>query len=237
MHSMKNHNRFSDLETRYNLNQLQKYECALNQLGKSLQQFSSILEFGCGMGRLTQYLFSLPGDREIFGCDVSDVEIENCRRRLPGGRFIKNNWCPPISFEADQFDLIYSYSVFTHLSEDNHMAWLKELSRLLKPGGIMMHTTHSYEYLKRIKMFSPSSLMRYSFDCNVESFMHADNGYYYAVDNNSKPEYGVTIINKSYILENWPRYSGLQVVLYLDGAIEAYPEGCQDIVVMSKDVT
>lgn len=44
---------------RWTLSQLQKIEAVLSQNGYSIQQFSSILDFGCGFGRLTQFLFEL----------------------------------------------------------------------------------------------------------------------------------------------------------------------------------
>jgi len=40
------------------------------------------------------------------------------------------------------FDFIYAFSVFTHLSESGQVAWLAELSRILRPGGYLLMTTH-----------------------------------------------------------------------------------------------
>jgi SAM-dependent methyltransferase len=49
---------------------------------------------------------------------------------------------PPSQYEDSEFDLILSYSVFTHLRREVQEAWLRELHRVLKPGGWFVTTTH-----------------------------------------------------------------------------------------------
>ena len=161
--------------------------------------------------------------------------IQDCRRKFPRGVFITNEPTPPLGFEDEQFDLIYSYSVFTHLAEPNHAAWLKELGRLLRPGGVMLHTTHSYEYLKRAAVFSRESIEKYRLPEPVEAFIQLPDRYHYVMDNPETPEYGSTIISKEYVMTKWPHYSGLRLCEYAEGSIESYPEGCHDIVLLVKD--
>ena len=224
----------ADLERRYNLNQLQRFEAVANRHDRSLRTASAILEFGCGDGRLIQYLFEFAPAASVSGCDVQREAIAACQRRFPTGHFVANGATPPLSFPEAQFDLVYSYSVFTHLSESNHKAWLRELARTLRPGGMMIHTVHSYEYLRRAASFSPQSLEKYQLAESVEAFIRAGRDYVYVVDNPATPEYGHTIISQEYVTTRWPQYAGLELVEYVEGAIEAYPEGCQDLVLMRK---
>lgn len=224
----------TDIERRYNFNQLQRFEAVLNRHGRSFRTAPSILDFGCGYGRLTQYLFEFAPGAAISGCDVDHGAIRSCQRKFPRGSFVTNHPTPPSPFSNAQFDLIYSYSVFTHLSEPNHRAWLRELSRHLKPGGIMLHTVHSFEYLKRAAAFSPEQLVKYRLAEPVEAWLQSQGGYSYIVEDSSIPEYGYTIVSRDYVSEHWPRYTKLELVDYAEAAIEAYPEGCQDIVVLAK---
>ena len=87
---LRRHRRWSaaECEKRYNLNQLQKFEAVLNRNGRSLRQFASIVEFGCGFGRLTQYLFELVPQAHLFGCDIQSDLVAECRRKYPQGCFI-----------------------------------------------------------------------------------------------------------------------------------------------------
>ena len=222
------------LERRYNLNQLQRFEAVLNRHGRSFRTAQSIQDFGCGYGRLTQHLLEFAPGAAISGCDVDHGAIRSCQRKFPRGSFVTNHPTPPLPSSVGQFDLIYSYSVFTHLSEPNHQGWLKELSRHLKPGGLMLHTVHSAEYLKRAAAFSPEQLAKYRLAGLVETWLPSHHGYYYIVEEPSRPEYGYTLISRDYIVERWPRYAALALVDYVEAAIEAYPEGCQDIVVLAK---
>jgi len=218
---------------RYDLNQLQKYESVLNHHKNSLTDFEKVLEFGCGHGRLIQYLFGINTKASVFGTDILQEQVNKCKEKFPQGVFIRNGSEPPIELEDNQFDLIYSYSVFTHLSEINHLAWLKELCRILKPGGKMLHSVKSYEFVRRAKIFSPQNLVKYELIEPYEQF-EIDYPYHYIVDNPNTPEYGLTIISKNYIMENWHKETGLEILDYAEGCIEAYPEGCHDLVLLHK---
>ena len=43
---------------------------------------------------------------------------------------------------SDKFDLVYAYSTFTHWSAALQKQWTTELTRVLKPGGLLLFTTH-----------------------------------------------------------------------------------------------
>jgi SAM-dependent methyltransferase len=223
-------------QVRYRLNQLQAFEFALRAANFSFTKATSILDFGCRTGRLTQHMFELAPQAHITGCDILRDAVEICQSRLPSGQFAVNEWCPPLPFDAESFDLILSYSVFTHLTESNHAAWLKELARVLRPGGFMAHTTHSYAAIARMAMFSPAFLEKFELGMAGDAFMESNKPYHYVVDNPRMPEYGVAIIKKEYILERWPRYSGCRVAHYGEAAIESNPAGCHDVVVLQKEM-
>jgi SAM-dependent methyltransferase len=223
-----------DCENRYCLNQIQRFEAVLQKNGHSLSSVASIFEFGCGKGRLLAHIHRLLPGVQISGCDVLSESLELCKRRIPAGRFWKNQVRPPLGCDPERFDLIYSYSVFTHLAEDNHIAWLRELARLLKPGGAMIHTTKSYAFLRRASFFSPQSLEKYRLPDPLDDFTAVPTRFYYLMDNPSLPEYGLTIISRNYVEQKWLEYSGLDFLDYHEGAIEAYPEGCHDLVLLKK---
>jgi SAM-dependent methyltransferase len=103
-----------------------------------------VLEWGCGPGRLIRHMPALLGDRaaDVTGTDYNPATIAWCKAKLPGIDFALNALAPPLPFADASFDAIYCFSVFTHLSEAMHHAWIAELQRLLRPGGLLIATTH-----------------------------------------------------------------------------------------------
>jgi SAM-dependent methyltransferase len=79
----------------------------------------------------------------LYGTDIDDKAIEWCQEKLDFATFETNGALPPLPFPDGKFDLIYSISIFTHLDEEYQMAWLAELKRVLRPGGIALLTFHS----------------------------------------------------------------------------------------------
>jgi SAM-dependent methyltransferase len=78
---------------------------------------------------------------EFYGVDVDEEAIEWCRKNLPGS-FAANSAEPPLRFPENYFDVVYCFSVFTHLNEAMQNQWLSELRRILKPGGALLITVH-----------------------------------------------------------------------------------------------
>ena len=111
-------------------------------------EHASVLDFGCGCGRVTRYW--LGSGAHVAGSDLNVEAVEWCRRNLPFARFEENGLAPPLAFDDGAFDLVYGLSVFTHLPEELQVAWLHELSRVLRPDGRLLLTTHGKRYRERL---------------------------------------------------------------------------------------
>jgi SAM-dependent methyltransferase len=102
---------------------------------------SRILDFGCGCGRVARYLAESCA-RRITGTDIDRENVEWCRRHLPG-EFVVNEPAPPLPFEQNTFDCVIANDVFSHFPEDISAAWLAELRRVCRDGGILIVTIAS----------------------------------------------------------------------------------------------
>jgi len=117
-------------------------EKALASIGKGLDDFSSVLEFGCGCGRIMLWLESIGRSGSLHGTDIDADAIAWNVENMPWATFGVNDPEPPLPYEDGQFDLVFNHSVLTHLDERLQDLWLAELRRITKPGGFVLLTVH-----------------------------------------------------------------------------------------------
>ncbi len=111
-------------------------ESWLAEQGLHWPTFPNILDWGCGVGRVSRYLISeTPGD--ITGVDIDPEAIAWCRANLPGARFETVDLEPPLPFDDATFDLAIGLSVVPHLSEPHQDMWLAEMHRVTRPGSLL----------------------------------------------------------------------------------------------------
>ena len=106
---------------------------------------SSMLDWGCGCGRISRHFLENEELRlkRLVGVDIDPVNIQWCKENLKGAEFHVTDLLPPLPFENESFDFIHGNSVFTHLNSENQDLWLTELCRVLKPNGIGVITINS----------------------------------------------------------------------------------------------
>jgi SAM-dependent methyltransferase len=98
-----------------------------------------VADWGCGLARVIRHL---PERYERFGFDYNADAIEWDAQHIDGVRFARNNLSPPLPAEDVSFDALYALSVFTHLSAQAHQDWVKEIYRVLAPGGVFLGAFH-----------------------------------------------------------------------------------------------
>jgi SAM-dependent methyltransferase len=107
-------------------------------LGLPLTRRRRALDFGCGVGRLTQ---ALCGHFETCdGVDIAPSMIEQARRYNRHGdrcRYALNAADDLALFPDDTFDFIYSFVVLQHVEPRFIERYLREFVRVLAPGGMV----------------------------------------------------------------------------------------------------
>jgi SAM-dependent methyltransferase len=115
----------------------------------------SALDFGCGLGRLTQPL----ADRfdEAVGVDIAASMVNgarNANRRGSRCRFVHNERDDLAVFDDAAFDFVLSLLVLQHMPPRLAERYIREFVRILKPGGIayFQMTEYSRNPAKRFLM-------------------------------------------------------------------------------------
>jgi len=117
---------------------IKNMEEVLNRNNLSIYNFSSILDFGCGCGRVLRHLQHLGKRVYIAGCDYNRNLITYCKGNLENIQFFINRSTPPLPFKSNTYQFVYAISVLTHLPNKQQVLWLNEISRILKPLGYFL---------------------------------------------------------------------------------------------------
>jgi len=81
-------------------------------------------------------------DIHFVGVDPRRSSIDYAVRELsrPNLDFLLSQQTPPLPVDAAQFDFVSAVSIWSHFSEDRALLWLREMGRILRPGGLLMLT-------------------------------------------------------------------------------------------------
>src|ERR1700687_1528372 len=118
---------------------------ALAVLGHALdgRRGLRILDAGCGTGGTTVELRQFG---EVVGIDLAWAALEPARARGLSGRARATN--EQLPFGAAAFDVATSFEVIYHLGVGSDMCALREIRRVLKPGGLFMLRVPAHNWLR-----------------------------------------------------------------------------------------
>ena len=133
------------------LRQLQPAERAILELLREEWPQIKMLDIGVGGGRTTQYFSELAA--EYTGIDYSEEMIAACQKRFSPSqsRTLEVGDARKMSqFEDNSFDFIlFSFNGLDVLSHSDRLQVLQEVSRVGKPGGYFLFSSHNIQVLER----------------------------------------------------------------------------------------
>jgi len=114
----------------------------------SIESRSTILDVGCGGGRTVQKLAAMASQGKVFGIDYSEASVavsrRNNKRSIREGRVeIHHGSVAQLPYGDRIFDLVTA--VETHFYWPDLPASLREVSRVLKPGGTLVIVAEAYK--------------------------------------------------------------------------------------------
>ena len=113
----------------------------LDILKKYVKPGSSLLDAGCGTGLLTK---TIDKTYKVTAIDTNDLSLSLTRKRKPRAVILKANIEKRLPFPAHSFGAMTLLDVLEHV-DDNKA--LRQLTRVLKPGGIATFTVPAYPCL------------------------------------------------------------------------------------------
>lgn len=105
-----------------------------------------VLDYGCGWGRLMRLMLKYVDPDQLYGTDPWDTSLALCRQHNCLGHLAKCDDVPKALPFPETFDLVYAFSVFTHLSERTARAVQEVLRHHVKPDGLLVVTIRPPDY-------------------------------------------------------------------------------------------
>jgi SAM-dependent methyltransferase len=142
--------RGADFDFLYNLEEHYWWFVAMRRItdaivGADLQGRSlRILDAGCGTGyNLRHYQ---DAGHSVYGFDIATEAVEGVRRR--GFTKITQASVTDIPFQAESFDLVFSFDVLCQIPIETHRQAIADMHRVLRPGGLLFVRTPAFEWLR-----------------------------------------------------------------------------------------
>lgn len=193
----------------------------LSQLAKhglTLSDDSVAVDFGSGWGRYTRFMLKYVHPDNLYGLEVNPAMVEHCRKAFGMANFLKVETLPPCPLRNGLVDLVFGYSVLSHLAPHCADAWISEFARITKPGGLVLMTTQGRSFIDFCRGVRESGDRSHPWfislskafinseqayrDYDAGQFLHFGEGQYGGT-------YGESLIPKGYIGRHWQTYFDL----------------------------
>ncbi|WP_226018782.1 class I SAM-dependent methyltransferase [Novosphingobium sp. FKTRR1] len=135
----------------------------------------AVYDLGCGCGRTAQALVRSGWQGRYIGADIVPGFIDELRRKCPG--YVAHvHKAPTLCADDATLDIVYHWSVFTHLPPEECFLYLEDSWRALKPGGRTVFSfleigepLHQDAFMARVRLLragKPTGLL--------DTFLHRD---------------------------------------------------------------
>lgn len=201
-----------------------EYKVALAKLIIGKMQISNCLDFGCGTGRGLDYFRKYFGKAvNIYGCDVSDKELEIAAKILPKENLFNNSDPKSLKEFGVEFDFVMLACVLHHIAPQNRKMWIDSILKSMKKGGIVAVFEHNVinPMTKKI-ILDPNNMVD-------DITWMLDHNYLKKLFIDAKED--VKILWDGYTLFSPFRFRGL---LHIEKLLKRIPLGAQHCIVVKK---
>jgi SAM-dependent methyltransferase len=180
-----------------------------------LARTRDLLEFASGYGCVTRHLIKMT--ERLLCCDIHPQAIDFLQKKI-GVKAIQSASRPELLQLPTQADVVFALSFFSHMPITTWARWLVSLCQAVKPGGILVFTTHGHASRKFLGNPEIPSL-----------------GFWYEPRSEQADlpveQYGLTLTTPEFVTKNLLTIPFVALV----ETREAYWWGHQDLYVVQKD--
>ncbi|PBB64789.1 hypothetical protein CK228_31160 [Mesorhizobium sp. WSM4312] len=181
---------------------------------------SSVLEFASGYGRVARYATQVLPDAAWVSSDVHPNAIEFLSNKI-GVRAHLSSTKPEDWSIDNEFDAVFALSFFSHMPDATFAPWLSRVFTAVKPGGILIFTTHGAVSLRNMRAGGLSA----QFD---------DTGFYWNSNSDQRDldarDYGTSAVSLGYVQKAISGIEGAELIRFQ----QAFWWGHQDLYIVRK---
>ena len=105
-----------------------------------------VLDIGVGAGRTVPFLSAFAG--QYTAIDYAEGMVSTCRRRYPNIK-VERGDARELDFAADSFSFVmFSFNGIDYVHPDDRAKVLREIQRVLKPGGYFAFSSHNLNAIR-----------------------------------------------------------------------------------------
>jgi SAM-dependent methyltransferase len=187
------------------------------------EPIKTILDFGCGHGRVTRWLRAAFPDAVISVTDHLPSGVEWCVQQFD---------CRAVQREvtAGAYDLIWLGSVFTHLPSEIAERLLHELVAGLRPNGVLAFTSQGrysvamsegYDWERDEQQYFHYNLDRARYEAVVSGYLETGYGY---IDYPGQQQYGVCIARPNWYAQRVLSSNDLMQIFFQERASDNHQD-------------
>lgn len=167
---------------------------------------AAVLDYGCGWGRLIRLLYKYTSHENIYAVDPWDKSIELCEQHGIKAHLAVSDYVPKALPFDRKFQLIYAFSVFTHLSEKTMHVVFPTLRHYVSDTGVLVITIRPKEYWRIHQQGAHASDM-------IKT--HDEKGFAFLPHNRPPIDgditYGDTSVTVDYLTQHFPQWRLVRV--------------------------
>lgn len=186
-----------------------------------------VLDLACGHGRVARHLKARFPDAEIVGSDVMPHAVEFCATELGLTPHLSSRDLAEVEFDKP-FDLVWSGSLMTHLSEANARKMLSLMVRSISNSGVAAWTVHGRHAASKFDAGKWTyNLSAEKFGALVASFRNDEYAY---TDYEHMKDYGISLTPLSWILRELNSFKECRLIACIERGWDEH----QDLIAIAK---
>ncbi|MBM3517684.1 MAG: class I SAM-dependent methyltransferase [Alphaproteobacteria bacterium] len=116
--------------------------------GAGVRRGGVLLDLGCGTGAHLALLEDF-APRLVAGLDRSDLALGLAREKAPRAALVRGDLSRSLPFADESVDATLVLGVLCHAWIENEVTTLREIRRVLRPGGVLIVTEPAFRLLRR----------------------------------------------------------------------------------------